>query len=84
MSDRAQALKAVQMADFAAHEAMLYLNGYPDCNEALVYFKEMVSKADQARKYYEEKFGPLTARENKGDCWLWTKTPWPWELEANC
>lgn len=82
-SERAQALKAVQISDFAAYEAMLYLDGYPDCKEALVYFKEMVSKADKARKYYEEKFGPLTAKENKSDCWLWTQTPWPWELEAN-
>jgi len=84
MSERAQALKAVQISHFAAYDAMLYLDGYPDSKEALVYFKEMVSKAEQAKKYYEENFGPLTAMANTGDCWLWTQTPWPWELEANC
>ena len=38
----------------------------------------------EARAYYESHFGPLTAWENSNDCWLWTQTPWPWELEANC
>ena len=84
MSDRAIALKNVQIFDFAAHETNLYLNGYPDSKEALVYYKEMVEKAKHARIYYEENYGPLSATANMGDCWLWTQTPWPWELEANC
>ena len=45
--------------------------------------KQTQTTSKQPRKYYEEKFGPLTAKENKSDCWLWTQTPWPWELEAN-
>ena len=49
MSDRAIALKNVQIFDFAAFETNLYLDGYPECKEALVYYKEMVEKAKQSR-----------------------------------
>lgn len=84
MREKELALKKVQMADFAAHEAMLYLDGYPESKEALMYFHENVIKAKDAREYYEAHFGPLTAKSNKSDSWLWIQTPWPWELEANC
>ena len=84
MSEKEKALRKVQINDFAAHDAMLYLDAYPESKEALLYFKESVMKAKEARTYYEAHFGPLTPWENSNDCWLWTQTPWPWELEANC
>ena len=83
MTERMKALKNVQMTCFAAHEANLYLDGYPEDHEALDYYIEMQKKADEATAYFEENFGPLSVKKTKGDRFQWVETPWPWEMEAN-
>ena len=68
---------------FAVLEASLYLDGHPNNRMALAYYTKLKMELDEATKLYESKFGPLSnhstgGNETKG--WLWTKQPWPWEL----
>ena len=45
---------------------------------------DVVIKSRQARKEYEEHFGPLTSfRSTDVNGWRWNDKPWPWEREFN-
>ncbi len=81
--ERKDMLHNVQKTAFALVEANLYLNAYPDCEEALEYFFNMKAQHAEARAAYEEHCGPLTALSCENDSWQWVKTPWPWELGVN-
>ena len=84
MMDQQTALCKVRQADFVLLEAGLYLNGYPNCTEALDYFKQAREEAKAARRASEEAYGPLTLSSAGGDhCFDWNKSPLPWEWEAN-
>ncbi len=83
MTDRMKALGNVQEKCFAAHEANLYLDAYPEDHEALDYYIGMQKQAQEATDFFEEHYGPLTVKSTKGDRFLWTLSPWPWEMEAN-
>ena len=48
-------------------EANLYLDVYPNCQNALEYFYTARDRADYIKKEYEEKYGPLTANSNMGN-----------------
>ena len=78
-NDRAQMLKKVQEAEFAAYDLMLYLDTHPDCQTALTEFKEAVEKSRLYRKEFEAAYGPLTPFASSGAApWQWSKDPWPW------
>ncbi len=82
MKDREEMMKKVQMADFELIEAKLYLDVYPYCEKALAFFGEAKERSECARKDYEKKYGPLTAKSNEGNEWNWIDSPWPWECEG--
>ena len=71
----------IQRLDFVRVELELYLDGYPECQSALRYYREIVEKLKAATSEYENKYGPLTARNTRGDAWLWVKGKWPWQTE---
>ena len=81
--ERKNLLHNVQKTGFAMHEANLYLDAYPNCEEALAYFKERKAEHMAATAAYEENCGPLTVTSCENDSWQWVKTPWPWELGVN-
>ena len=81
--DRKELLHNVQKAEFALVEANLYLDAYPDCEEALEYFAKMNEECLKARAAYEEECGPLTVKSKHNDAWQWVMTPWPWEIGVN-
>jgi spore coat protein JB len=85
MSDRETLLNRVRMYDFALIEAVEFLDGHPDSADALAYYSEMRTAFDQAASDYEDRFGPLTAREVDPlpGRWTWIDDPWPWEGEDN-
>ena len=80
--NRATMLRRVQIAQFAAHEAMLFLDTHPHDEEALAYFKRYRDLAREAAAAFESQYGPLTAA-HADTCWNWVNNPWPWEYEAN-
>lgn len=82
MNNRKKALLKVQMLDFALQEAELYLDTHPGDKEALSYFKEKQKFANEERKNYEKRYGPLTYQSMDNDYyWDWIDEPWPWEGE---
>ncbi|MGC2872436.1 spore coat protein CotJB [Ihubacter sp. rT4E-8] len=79
---RAEAMRAVQMYDFAMKDTELFLDTHPNNEAALAFYNDTREKALAAIEEYEEQFGPLTASDtdvNQG--WTWVETPWPWEME---
>ena len=69
--------------DFAIYETVLYLDAYPDCARALSYYNELMTERCRIADAVNEACGPLTHRDNRGGEWLWTKGPWPWQIDAN-
>ncbi|MBQ9535523.1 MAG: spore coat protein CotJB [Clostridia bacterium] len=84
MDRREMMLKKLQMADFAAHEAALYLDLHPQNPKALEYFTQHKNMAATLRKSYEQEYGPLTPASgaDRIGMWDWISGPWPWEGEA--
>lgn len=82
--DRSALLRRIQAEDFALYEAVLYLDGHPNCKKALRFYEEHKKIAAMLKEAYREAFGPLTAFENpSNEKWQWVEGPWPWEKEAN-
>ena len=83
MNQREQALYNVQVAGFAVYDANLFLDTHPHDADALAAMTEYRHKYDEARAYFEDNYGPLTAAESCTDeYWAWIKGPWPWEMEG--
>lgn len=73
-------LKELQTYSFAAYEALLYLDAYPESKEALCYYNKFKRLENQVRNEYEVKYGPLTM-PNEAQTWEWNKGKWPWHLD---
>lgn len=70
--------------DFAIQETVLYLDAYPDSDEALQYYHALLRQRACALAAYEEGCGPMTIYGNRSQTsWDWVKAPWPWEPDAN-
>ena len=79
-NDRTKALRRLQAAKFALHDAALYLDSHPKCREGLRYFREKRDLAEKLTEEYEKEYGPLTAASSCAeDRWDWVCTAFPWE-----
>jgi spore coat protein JB len=79
MNERERLMKEVMEYAFAAHEWNLYLDTHPKDRMALELFRRMVDKAQELKKAYVEKFGPITAWDaDDTQEWTWISEPWPW------
>ena len=75
-------MRQLQQIDFSIQETVLYLDAYPDCCEALSYYRELVQKRAELVEKYEKSCGPLNAMGNgESREWKWIATPWPWHTE---
>lgn len=73
-------LREIQILSFAAVETGLYLDAYPDNQEALAYFRKITAELREKTSAYEEAYGPLTPLGVRAEGrWEWTEGPWPWE-----
>lgn len=80
--NRDEALRKVQMYDFALTDTGLFLDTHPDNRAALAFYRDTREKYLEAREAYEDCFGPLTAEATDVENgWSWVETPWPWEME---
>ena len=83
-NDRSRLLRRLAAEDFAVYEAVLYLDGHPDCRRAIAYHAKHVALAARLRAEYEQKYGPLTSNASAcAEHWTWVDGPWPWEKEGN-
>lgn len=70
--------------DFAIQETVLYLDAYPENQQALKYYHELLAQREQVMESYEKNCGPLTIYGNMSrNSWDWVEGPWPWEADAN-
>lgn len=83
MNEREKLLKQIREYAFAMLDSSLYLDAYPDNEEALAYYSNYRDLLKQSKKMYEAKYGPLSiAGNNDSDRWQWIDKPWPWEMEG--
>ncbi len=75
-------MRKIQSLSFAKVETELYLDTHPDSEMALSYYRDILSKLDEAMTEYQNKYGPLFAEGVIGNRWTWVDTPWPWQLEG--
>ena len=80
-----EALKKQLMAVcFCLDEVILYLDAYPDSQEALCHYHNLIAEKNKLCAEYETMCGPLTPYGNiSHDSWDWINSPWPWTYEAN-
>ena len=76
--------RRLQKVDFAITETVLYLDAYPSSQEALAYYHKLITERDMLNERLAALGKPTTHFDNTAkDQWLWTKGPWPWQIEAN-
>ena len=80
-STKEQLLRKVQALSFAKVECELYLDTHPDSQQALDYYRNVLSMLDDAMTEYQNKYGPLFAEGVVGDRWTWVEGKWPWQLD---
>lgn len=72
-------LEEIQALQFAIVDLHLYLDTHPcDC-KIIEHHNCLVNKLEEARKCYEEIYGPLVPGVSKCP-WQWIEEPWPWEI----
>ena len=77
-----QLLRKVQALSFAKVETELYLDTHPDSQQAMSYYKNILSQLDEAMTEYQNKYGPLFAEGVVGDRWTWVEGAWPWQVDT--
>ena len=83
--DRKALLNQVTVLDFMATDLQLYLNTHPQDRAALKMYNDTLSRAQAARRQYEQHFGPLVGARSASspNRWNWSDTPWPWQADFN-
>ena len=78
-------LRDVQRAQFVLTEMTLFLDSHEDDRAALDFYSAALEKYLKVRDAYEAEYGALTFDSAYSDEQIrtWTRTPWPWEKEAN-
>jgi spore coat protein JB len=71
-------MKQLQSYAFAAYDAHLYLDAYPNSKEAMNFYNKYSKLASRTKAEYEQKYGPISAPTEATE-WQWTKGPWPWQ-----
>lgn len=76
-------MRRIQITDFALFEAALFLDSHKTDREALRFYQQKMALADEFRKEYAEKFGPLKKSDVRSETeWTWSDGPWPWEFSS--
>jgi spore coat protein JB len=74
------ALAELMALDFAIDELGLYLVTHPEDQEVLELYWSYIKLAQQGRKTYEERYGPLLQTTITENGYSWINNPWPWDL----
>lgn len=73
-------LHELMALDFVTQELALYLNTHADDQEAFETWKCFTELAEEGRRRYAERYGPITRDETAMfSSWDWVNDPWPWE-----
>ncbi len=77
-SEKERKMMELSEVCFAAHELNLYLDIHPEDRSMFLLFKDYQKKADQLKREYEEKYGPLCVDSEMNNNYSWNQS-WPWE-----
>lgn len=78
-TDKKTLMQKLTEVDFAIHEAVLYLDGHPNNQKALEFYRRAVAERAELYAQYTSQYGPVTANGVKQDTWSWIDGPWPWQ-----
>lgn len=80
MNEREALLKKLSAYAFAAYDWNLYLDTHPNDTQAIAMYRKAVDRAEEVKKEFEAKYGPLTANASTDmKYWSWINNPWPWD-----
>lgn len=83
--ERLELLEFIDQVTFMLDDLTLYLDTHPHCKKGLEAYNNYKALRHDAKKEYEEKFGPLDRYHvNNDNCFDWIDSPWPWEGVCNC
>ena len=69
---------------FVSHEMQLYLDTHPNDDEAFELLKSVLALADEAKRRYVAKYGPLSPNDlRSSERFDWIDDPWPWLYRQN-
>ena len=78
---REEMLRTIQELEFAALDLNLYLDNFPENQQALTCYNSITARLRQEKERYEKAYGVLTNFGcSQSQCpWSWINDPWPWE-----
>ncbi len=82
-SEREQLMKNIQALTIEHINFVLYLDNYPDDQQAIEEFNTVLNQLNHATDEFESKYGPISPKSKylQGAPWKWLESPWPWERE---
>ncbi len=83
MAERERLLKRLATFDFAIIELHLFLDTHPNDEEIQHKLEDYNTKSSVLRREFEEKYGPIIARQQNGNNYGWIADPWPWDNSNN-
>ena len=82
-NEREALLNKYRELDFALIDLSLFLDVFPNDAEKIRLYNQILKNAEQVKKEYETRYGPLTLNGEGLNTypWAWLNSPWPWEGE---
>ncbi|SHJ80870.1 spore coat protein JB [Clostridium amylolyticum] len=79
--DKHELMKRIQEIGFYAVDLNLYIDNFPEDQQAVKDYKAISNALNNLKRVYENYYGPL---KNFGDSefpgeWNYVNEPWPWE-----
>lgn len=76
-------LRRLQEVQFALVELQFYLDMNPDDQRAIHQYNYLSEELMRLKQEYETQYGPLAqyGYSKSPSRWVWSSTPWPWEIE---
>ncbi|SHM62783.1 spore coat protein JB [Caldanaerovirga acetigignens] len=74
-------LKELQALEFGVYELALFLDTHPGDRRALEDHNRLVSRLNQLRKAFEDRYGPLRLDSESPYPYRYINDPWPWEIQ---
>ena len=79
-ASKEELMRQIMEYDFACYDIRLYLDTHKNDQKALFLYKNCSQTANDLKKVYERKYGPIMAT-GSDDCipFKWVVGKWPWE-----
>lgn len=72
-------MNKIQAHKIALIDLKLYLDIYPNCEDGIALYNELVVRTNALIREYEKEYGPIDDMSKQTMPWSWMMTKWPWE-----